>query len=455
MRKVVLSAFSLVLFRFSSSHSATSTIPSIANYFGTKGRYEEVNPYLIDDILHVNKSALMPPSPNCQAIYFSAVIRHGTRYPTSKNIRKIRNLHSLVLKEATDIYAWLRDIKMNWKMWYTDDMDGQLVEKGRDDHRHLAMRLATAFPSLLSKENFESDRIKFTTSSKHRCVDSVVSFQEGLHKLWSIKDKQYSHEIDDHLMRFFDECKKFVDHVELNKTALLEVQRFKSSYHMEGVQEKLARRLHIPLSDFTPDMVEAAFFLCAYEFAIKTENSPWCNLFDEDDAQVLEYKNDLKQYWKRGYGHDINRMSSCALFHDLFRQFDQAAYDFRFGQVSEAVRVQVGHAETLLPLLALMGFFHDETPLTAANFLTQKRRIFRTSQIVPYAANMVFVLYDCPDGLRMQFLLNEKPMTFPGLPGQTAPPYRLVREHYSDLLIGCDFKKECEIANVDRENTEL
>ena len=33
-------------------------------------------------------------------------------------------------------------------------------------------------------------------------------------------------------------------------------------------------------------MAEAAFYLCAYEFAIKTVNSPWCQLFDEVDAQV-------------------------------------------------------------------------------------------------------------------------------------------------------------------------
>lgn len=36
------------------------------------------------------------------------------------------------------------------------------------------------------------------------------------------------------------------------------------------------------------DMPEAAFYMCAYEFAIKTINSPWCQLFDEDDAKVKE-----------------------------------------------------------------------------------------------------------------------------------------------------------------------
>ncbi|CAB1311893.1 unnamed protein product [Coregonus sp. 'balchen'] len=291
----------------------------------------------------------------------------------------MQRLYDLVRNEAMNTDKWLNDIKTKWEIWYTDDMDGKLVEKGLDDHRHLAVRLATLFPSLISEENLRAHRIRFITSSKHRCVDSIVAFQEGLLNLWKVTEVGPSHKINDELMRFFDNCQKFVEDVENNQTALEEVHLFKASAEMKN-------------------LVEATFFLCSYEFAIKSLNSPWCNLFDETDAQVLEYKNDLKQYWKRGYGHDINRKSSCTLFHDLFNRLDQAAHEIRFGHVSEAVTIQVGHAETLLPLLALMGFFRDETALTADNFDVQHGRTFRTSRIVPYAANLLFVLYDCSEG---------------------------------------------------------
>ncbi|XP_038847050.1 multiple inositol polyphosphate phosphatase 1b isoform X2 [Salvelinus namaycush] len=260
-----------------------------------------------------------------------------------------------------------------------------------------------------------------------------------------------SHKINDELMRFFDQCQKFVEDVENNQTALEEVHLFKASAEMKRVQMKMADQLQVPYNRITPDLVEAAFFLCSYEFAIKSLNSAWCNLFDETDAQVLEYKNDLKQYWKRGYGHDINRKSSCNLFHDLFNRLDQAAREIRFGHVSEAVSIQVGHAETLLPLLALMGFFRDETALTADNFDVQNGRTFRTSRIVPYAANLLFVLYDCSEGLRLQFLLNETPQNFPDIMHQ-APLYDTVRETYRELLQGCNFEKECELS---RPNSEL
>ncbi|KAI1886902.1 hypothetical protein AGOR_G00200560 [Albula goreensis] len=448
-RSFILTAFSFALARVSYSSVENvqvfyPNIPSIAKYFGTKARYEEVNPYLLDDIFAVNESLFKPPSVDCKPVHLTAVIRHGTRYPTKKNIRKIRRLYDLVSSKAMNSEKWLHDIKNEWKMWYTEDMDGQIVEKGRNDHRHLAVRLAKSFPTLVSEENLRSNRIKFITSSKHRCVESTIAFKEGLMNLWNVKDVEFGHEINDALMRFFDQCRRFIEDVENNKTALKEVDLFKSTAEMKRVQMNVANRLQLEYSQITPDLIEAAFYLCSYEFSIKSLNSPWCNLFDEMDAKVLEYANDLKQYWKRGYGHEINRKSSCTLFHDVFSRLDQAANEIRFGHVTEAVTIQVGHAETLLPLLSLMGFFKDETPLTAGNYASQQNRTFRTSGIVPYAANLVLVLYDCEKGLRLQLLLNERPLTFPNV-SHAAPLYETVRELYKDLLQGCNFEEECEV----------
>ena len=116
--------------------------------------------------------------------------------------------------------------------------------------------------------------------------------------------------------------------------------------------------------------------------------------------------------------------------------------------MTEAVTVQVGHADTLLPLLTLLGFFKDSEALTSTNYASQSHRSFRTSHMLPYAANLVLVLYDCGGGdLRLQPLLNEKPVTFPGLTDQKAsmPLYEDVKEHYKNLLNGCDFETECQL----------
>ncbi|XP_039870016.1 multiple inositol polyphosphate phosphatase 1b [Simochromis diagramma] len=461
---VLLASLGLLVPRLSFASLSVPDIPHIAGYFGTKTRYEEVNPHLLRDPLSADPSVLRPPpAEQCSPVHLTAVIRHGSRYPTLKNIRRIRKLSELVRTEASRASggseSWLQEIRNRWEAWYTEDMDGQLVMKGRDDLRQLASRLASVFPSLLSEENVRKRRVRFLTSSKHRCVSSVEAFQEGLQRRWGRHDgePEYSHEVDDELMRFFDRCRGYVEGVENNRTALLEVEKFKHGEEMEGVRRRMADRLGLPHHRLTPDLLEAAFFLCSYELSIKNVHSPWCFLFDESDAKVLEYKSDLKQYWKRSHGHEINSLSSCPLFHHVFRTLDRAGRPRRSTDASpEPASILVGHAETLLPLLSLLGLYKDQTPPTATNYDSQHGRRFRTSLIVPYAANLLFVLYDCQRGPRLQLLVNESPVRFPGLEAEDAPLYRDVRATYRHLLDGCDFHRECEGRAVGRApNTEL
>ncbi|MED6240156.1 hypothetical protein ATANTOWER_016831 [Ataeniobius toweri] len=426
-------------------------IPLISKYFNTKRRYEEVNPYVRQDILAVNRSILQPPSSQCREIHLTAIIRHGTRYPTAKNIKEMQQLHNIVLNNSIGEHSWLREILTQWTMWYIEDMDGRLVQKGVEDLKHLAIRLTRLFPSMISEEKLRGGLIRFITSSKDRCVNSTLSFKAALTEMWAIRDVEFGHEVNDALMRFFEQCTRFVQEVDKNQSAVIDVQKFKQGPEMMRVQEKIAEHLGVPSSFITYDLAEAAFFLCTYEFAVKAINSPWCQLFDEDDAKIIEYASDLREFWKRGYGHDINSKSSCILFHDLFSRLDKAANENKLRQqVSEAVTVQIGHADTLLPLLTLLGFFKDTVPLTSTNYASQTQRSFRTSHMMPYAANFLLVLYDCGEGvIRLQPLLNEKPLTFPGLTDQqvSMPLYEDVRKHYRDLLNGCDFETECQLFN--------
>ncbi|XP_055083347.1 multiple inositol polyphosphate phosphatase 1-like [Periophthalmus magnuspinnatus] len=428
-------------------------IPTIARYFGPKGRYEEVNPYLLTDVFAVNKSMLQPPSPQCKQLHMTALIRHGTRYPTTKNIKEMHQLYNFIISNSSSEKSWLLE---EWTMWYTEDMDGRLVDKGVDELKHLAVRLSKLFPKLISEEKLRGGSIKFISSSKHRCINSTLAFKRGLTELWDIIDMCFEHEVNNALMRFFDHCARFVQEVEKNPTAVEELDKFKTGAEMRRVQEKMANKLNVTHNNVTYDMAEAAFFLCSYEFAIKNRNSPWCQLFDEDDAKVMEYVSDLREYWKRGYGHDINFKSSCILFHDVFERLDKAATQILSGQpVTNAATIQIGHADTLLPLLTLLGFFRDTEPLKSENYASQTKRAFRTSHILPYAANLVLVLYDCGEGeLRLQPLLNEKTVAFPGLSVQQSsmPLYADVRERYKELLQGCDFERECQLFKQPTEN---
>ncbi|XP_054377597.2 multiple inositol polyphosphate phosphatase 1 isoform X1 [Pongo abelii] len=309
---------------------------SLSPYFGTKTRYEDVNPLLLSG----------PEAPwrdpellegSCTPVQLVALIRHGTRYPTAKQIRKLRQLHGLLQARGSrdggagstgsrDLGAALAD----WPLWYADWMDGQLVEKGRQDMRQLALRLASLFPALFSRENY--GRLRLITSSKHRCMDSSAAFLQGLWQHYhpglpppDVADMEFGPPtVNDKLMRFFDHCEKFLTEVEKNATALYHVEAFKTGPEMQNILKKVAATLQVPVNDLNADLLQVAFFTCSFDLAIKGVKSPWCDVFDIDDAKVLEYLNDLKQYWKRGYGYTINSRSSCTLFQDIFRHLDKA-----------------------------------------------------------------------------------------------------------------------------------
>uniref|UniRef100_A0A5F4WN44 Multiple inositol polyphosphate phosphatase 1 n=1 Tax=Callithrix jacchus TaxID=9483 RepID=A0A5F4WN44_CALJA len=449
---------------------------SLSPYFGTKTRYEDVNPGLLSG----------PEAPwrdpellegTCTPVQLVALIRHGTRYPTAKQIRKLKQLHGLLQARGSreggagstgsrDLGAALAD----WPLWYADWMDGQLVEKGRQDMRQLALRLASLFPALFSLENY--GRLRLITSSKHRCVDSGAAFLQGLWQHYypglpppDVADMECGPpRVNDKLMRFFDHCEKFLTEVERNATALYHVEAFKTGPEMQNILKKVSATLEVPVNDLNADLIQVAFFTCSFDLAIKGIKSPWCDVFDIDDAKVsivLEYLNDLKQYWKRGYGYTINSRSSCTLFQDIFQHLDKAVEQKQRSQpVSSPVILQFGHAETLLPLLSLMGYFKDKEPLTAYNYKEQMHRKFRSGHIVPYASNLIFVLYYCENAktpkeqFRVQMLLNEKVLPL-AYSQETVSFYDDLKNHYKDILQSCQTSEECELAKANSTSDEL
>ncbi|EFB20293.1 hypothetical protein PANDA_002314, partial [Ailuropoda melanoleuca] len=450
-----------------------SAVSALSPYFGTKTRYEDANPGLLADPEAPRRDPELLED-TCTPVQLVALIRHGTRYPTAKQIRKLRQLHGLLQARrpgdwragsagGRDLGAALAD----WPLWYADWMDGQLVEKGRQDMRQLALRLASLFPALFSLENY--GRLQLVTSSKHRCVDSGAAFLQGLWQHYhpglpppDVADMECGPpRINDRLMRFFDHCEKFLTEVEKNATALYHVEAFKTGPEMQNILKKVAATLQVPVNNLNADLIQVAFFTCSFDLAIKGVKSPWCDVFDIDDAKVLEYLNDLKQYWKRGYGYTINSRSSCTLFQDIFRHLDKAIEQKQRSQpISSPVILQFGHAETLLPLLSLMGYFKDKEPLTAYNYKEQLHRKFRSGHIVPYASNLIFVLYHCKNAktpkeeFQVQMLLNEKVLPL-AHSQETASLYEDLKDHYKDILQSCHTREECELPKVNNTSDEL
>lgn len=62
----------------------------------------------------------------------------------------------------------------------------------------------------------------------------------------------YSHRVDDELMRFFERCRGYVEGVENNRTAQLEMEKFKHGEQMDAVRRRVAETLGLPFHRLTP-----------------------------------------------------------------------------------------------------------------------------------------------------------------------------------------------------------
>ncbi|XP_023571911.1 multiple inositol polyphosphate phosphatase 1 isoform X3 [Octodon degus] len=266
---------------------------ALSPYFGTKTRYEDVNPRLLS---HPESPQRDPEllAGSCTPVQLVALIRHGTRYPTAKQIHKLRRLHELLQDRGPGRAdpRGLGDALTDWPLWYADWMDGQLVEKGQQDMRQLALRLASLFPPLFPRQNYS--RLRLVTSSKPRCVDSGAAFLQGLwqHYHPGLRPPDIAEmecgppSVNDKLMRFFDHCEKFLTEVERNATALHHVEVFKTGPEMQSTLNKVAAALQVPVNDFNAGLsqcllqsssslvMQRPFFHCFLSWATSKTRNP-------------------------------------------------------------------------------------------------------------------------------------------------------------------------------------
>jgi len=121
------------------------------------------------------------------------------------------------------------------------------------------------------------------------------------------------------------------------------------------------------------------------------------------------------------------------------------------------VSLYFGHAETLLPLQALLGIFQDDKELTASNFKFFKdKRCFRSSLFASFAANIALVQYKCKgeqeshsdwprnlDSHMVQLFANEHVVPLP-FTDKSAISMHEFETHYYQYVHHCDFNMICE-----------
>jgi multiple inositol-polyphosphate phosphatase/2,3-bisphosphoglycerate 3-phosphatase len=124
---------------------------------------------------------------------------------------------------------------------------------------------------------------------------------------------------------------------------------------------------------------------------------------------MLEYREDLKYYWKDGYGYKINTEQACVLVKDAMDNFRNITMGGITGKEEQNGIFYFTHSGTILKLLSYLGLYKEEIneqtghrlELRHDNYNKMKdSRNWRTSFIDPFASNVGLVLKKCYGILR-------------------------------------------------------
>jgi hypothetical protein len=342
---------------------------------------------------------------------------------------------------------------------------GELVSRGAGEMRGLGGRLAARFPDLFGK------RVFVRASRKDRAIDSAVAFFDGVRAAGNGSQlgrlEAHIGQEEDHILRFFDSCEAYKDH--------------KSYSVAEAASHPVVAEALTLVDAHVCSLGEGSLFspVCGDHAALKVlwEACLWDSVLETPRAgrvsacdafptsrlrEAMETAQDVEAYLAKGPAYELNYLIACPSVREMLRflawnaqgdgrdddpeeevdQADESWWGYLFGDFdmrkhadrehrggpgeAHSVLTYFAHAETLLPVLSLLGVMGKDPVLDdRASTLEQAmhNRTFRTSWLSPFGGNLVILQDTCHDGVWYRMELNERPVTVPACHGRSRCPY--------------------------------
>lgn len=122
-----------------------------------------------------------------------------------------------------------------------------------------------------------------------------------------------------------------------------------------------------------------------------TDPSPFCAAFSVANAHVIEYSQDVDWYHRIAYGRpeyrSLHENIMCFTFQDMLRFIQSNDVN------DHKARIFNGHVSQFLILLHFEAFDGDEV-LTRHNFAQQTERAWKSTNLLPMAANLAVIRYE-------------------------------------------------------------
>ncbi|CAG5040352.1 unnamed protein product [Parnassius apollo] len=370
-------------------------------YFASKSSYDSIRGDIRDSILKLK---------GCKAISVWGLFRHGKSYPSMNFGREMEDAlaiknyiissyekghSSLCAQDIEDLRNWSIDKKI-----FSDY--NNLTPEGHEELLGIGKRFKEALPALL--ENLEKDSYTFRPAFGIWIEDSAKAFVKGLKSRNVHIDNALS---ESDVMAPYLTCGKYQMDVLRNPNVFAEAAKYKANLDYLAAKDRIQRRSGIDYI-LTDTNITALYDLCRHTWSgVKNKLSPWCALFTKDDLQALEYIEDLKSYYKSGYGSPKSDVFGHIPLTDLLNNFRRTKDDGK-----KKITAYFTHATMLEMVYTALDLFKDSKPLSSAN--RDRERKWRTSFMAPCAVNLVAVLNRCVDNevsdYNVVFYLNEEPI---------------------------------------------
>lgn len=342
-----------------------------------------------------------------------------------------------------------------WKNPYANLTPGSLHPTGMEQLYEIAVRLRNGeLKDLVDSRGFVPHRHRFTSSETPRTTQSaqvwsVGFFHDSEHKdaLGEQLSIRYSPKATDWILRFFEACEKF-RHEDDQGLYHKEHELFREAFidGEGGIADSVLARLGLSETKFDKKHVFALYRLCAFEASLDGLDEGFCSIFNADELEAFEYYKDLSFYWARSHGNGLGKTLAAQLLKSILLDLDGLVEKnaMKSGE-PEVAHFMFGHAETLVPLVSLLGLFDDgiewRHDMPREDWIA---RNFKSSHIVPFSANIGLLLHRCGEDYFIRVLHNEKELVIPGC-NSVLCPFNEFKEMFEEVL-STDLEEICTIA---------
>lgn len=125
---------------------------------------------------------------------------------------------------------------------------------------------------------------------------------------------------NDSVLRPYKRCTRWKKEFKKSLESLKQQKLFKET---ERVQKLILEVKHVLGGVQLPiEEIRLLYKICSYETAWNHPHRPWCHIFNDQRMKIFEFWEDIKYYYKDGYGHDLTTKLCCNTARDLLEALE-------------------------------------------------------------------------------------------------------------------------------------